>query len=281
MYCLFFHIYCCSGLPGEEIDQGIVKLPQETTFTSVSVFTGVSLDELISAEIKAPTNKNKTNAKSNQSMDTISECNEEDTANEVSLSNSDKIPEILDKTEIKLGTKIEEEKKVITKPRSNNQPKRKIDILKQVKKCVSEWLTLETLIHIHGENRIKEVLNEKKLSDYFDSLKITELQTTQQIKYVDICKKLNLKELADDKFDRAVTDRALHPIPDYKELKKENQKLDVKVKSFYDGGLYEQNDENFSTSPASVTNAGSDIIVPSADTSIQRKKIFLTSVNKV
>lgn len=215
-------------------------------------------------------------------MDTINECNEEEnTCAVISPSNFDEIIEISNKTQTKPQKKQEIEKKVtITTTRLNNQPKKTIDILKQVKKCISEWLTLEALIYIHGENRVKEVLNENKLSDYFDSLKIVELQICQQMKYLDICKKLNFKEMADEKFDRAVRSRTLNPVPDYKELKMENQNLDVKVKSFYNGELYEQNDKNFSTRDA-ATESGSSMILPQINTNVQRQKIFLTTANKV
>lgn len=317
---------CFSGLPGEEIDQGLAKLPQEAAFTSVSVFTNASLDELIAAEVKAPANKTKTAVVSNPCMDTISECNEDENtpskseegivSSETQIKPKDnetehkkvidtrkntplKSEEIIlsSKTQIKPEDSETEHKKVIlsnekqikpednrtenkkiivTKKNTNNTPKKKIDILKQVKKCISEWITLETLIYLHGDERIKQVLNETKLKEYFDALKIAELQTSQQIKYLDICKKLNLNEMAEERFDRAATEKALNPVPDYNELKRENQNLDVKVKSFYSGQLYEQNDENFRT-----LEGASDVVLPSVNTNLQRQKIFLTAANKV
>lgn len=62
------------------------------------------------------------------------------------------------------------------------------DIENIVTKALEEWVTLETCIFIHGDQKVKRILSEKKLSDYFDELHVQELQKEQQMRYMDICR---------------------------------------------------------------------------------------------
>lgn len=163
----------------------------------------------------------------------------------------------------------------------------KMDIELLLNKVLKEWLTVESLIFIHGESKVKEVLNERKLSDYFEELNITELQRDQQMKYLNICKRLQLQEMADEKFDNAlIGNTKLKPLPDYKKLKEENKQLDLKVKCFYGGVLHEKEDTNFPTKKNKNEKSEeqeSPAILPLVDVNSQnamRKKIFLTSINK-
>lgn len=180
-----------------------------------------------------------------------------------------------------------------TKKLSNvnkNAPETKtmsINILNKIKTHVKEWLTLETFIYLHGEEKIKEHLDETKISNYFESLKVDELQTSQQIKYVNICRRLRLQELADEKFDSSVTGKSLKVVPDYRKLKEEGKMLDIKVRSFYGGVLYEQEDSNFPSKIKDVNNERDEeeeTVLPLVENKAQnalRKKIFLQAVNKV
>lgn len=43
-------MFSLSGLPGEYIDQGIVKSTEENKFTPVSMFTQVSLQDMVDKE---------------------------------------------------------------------------------------------------------------------------------------------------------------------------------------------------------------------------------------
>lgn len=160
----------------------------------------------------------------------------------------------------------------------------------RVKECIKQWLTLETFVYLYGEDKIKQILNEKKLDEYFDKLKITELQTSQKIKYFEICKRLHMRELAEEKFDKSVLDQKLNPLPDYKKLKEESKDMNLKVKSFYCGLLYEKANSNFPTSSKSnKDNDNSEVegppaVLPLVDASSQnalRRKVFLNSVNRM
>ncbi|KAJ8962961.1 hypothetical protein NQ314_005678 [Rhamnusium bicolor] len=200
------------------------------------------------------------------------------------------IDENEEKADIKCD-KIENVKKNLESSRTISKKARKkgraqkIEIESLIHKAFKEWLTLDSYIFIHGESKVKEILSEKKLSDYFEELKITELQRDQQIKYMNICKRLQLQEMADEKFDNALIDNIkLKPIPDYRKLKEENKDLNFKVKSFYSGILHEREDTNFPTNKQTEGNEGeSTAVLPLVDVNSQnamRRKIFLTSVNK-
>lgn len=163
----------------------------------------------------------------------------------------------------------------------------KIDVESLIKTALKEWLTIETYIFLFGEKKIKEILDEKKLSDYFDKLNIAELKREQQIKYMEICKRLHLQEMADEKFDNALIGNSkLMPLPDYQKLKAENKELSIKVKCFYTGVLQER-DQNFPTQKKTQDKGNSEdeppAVLPLVDINSQtalRRKIFLSSINR-
>lgn len=156
----------------------------------------------------------------------------------------------------------------------------------RIKECLKQWLTIETYIFLHGETRVKEILTERKLAEYFEKLRITDLETVQQLKYMQICKRLHLQELAEEKFDKSVIGSKLQPLPDYKKLKEDGRELNLKVKSFYCGVLYEKEDSNFPMKPSKKDeeDAGSSVVLPMVDSSSQvalRRKVFMNSISKM
>lgn len=304
------------GIPGEEIDQGIVKsVKDEIAFTPVSLFTEASLDEVISDEIKNIKKKERSINQTQNSMAAIAEVDEEskqETKEQPSTNDKQKeTPEVCSKNKekVKLSeseeqfVKAREEKTsnfvdtVTSNSNASKQVKSKeiktkriikkaapVDVLGQIQKHVTEWITLETFIFLHGEDRVKEILNENTLSDYFDKLKVADLQASQQIRYMNICRKLKLKEIADEKFDKSVNEGKLRPVPDYKQLKEESKNMDLKVRSFYTGKLHEQEDMNFPTDGKKEENEDEpEPVLPLVEVNSQnvmRKKIYLESVNR-
>ncbi|KAJ8973132.1 hypothetical protein NQ317_001563 [Molorchus minor] len=303
------------GLPGEFIDQGVVKHTADPAFTSIVSFTEASLDVIVNTEEPGKTlNKgNKGQRRSSKSvkftMKTIDEGSEqvlEEIAKEIKSENrfdrkkddsdiilSPDLPPkpILDKLEVKTPIQNDVEKSSIKGPQKKAEKKRKktkqVDIESLIRKSVKEWLSLETYIFIYGEHKVKEILNEKKLSDCFEQLNIGELQREQQIKYMSICKRLQLQEMADEKFDNAhIGNSRLKPLPDYKQLKEVSKDLTVKVKSFYNGMVYEKEDTNFPTKIVETSEKDEEeppAVMPFVDINSQnaiRRKVFLTSVNK-
>lgn len=176
----------------------------------------------------------------------------------------------------------------LKKPKKRTTKTQKIDIESLIKRSIKEWFTIESYIFIFGEEKIKEILNEKKLGDYFNKLNIAELKREQQIRYMEICKRLHLQEMADEKFDKALLGNSkLMPVPDYQKLKEESKELSIKVKSFYSGVLQEKEDNNFPTKKlckeAEISLDEPPAVLPLVDANSQtalRRKIFLTSINK-
>lgn len=265
-------------------------------FTSISTFTEASLIEAAENEIKPTNVKTKANSYKKLSkilkttMQTITENAEQV---EIEENEQNEAPKRINN---KINTKIRNNKLVETKQmkllpaidenveQEDVQPikikgQSKLDIESVLNKSFKEWLTLESYIFIYGEQRIRQILDGKKMNDYFETLHIPKLDRQQQIKYLSICKRLQLQEITDQKFDKAVIDgnTKLKPLPDYAKLKEETKCLNIKVKSFYGGVLYEK-EEN-----TSKEKEETQIVMPLVDNNSQnalRRKIFLNSVNK-
>lgn len=95
--------------------------------------------------------------------------------------------------------------------------------------------------------------------------------------------------MAEDKFDNALVEgQKLKPLPDFQQLKEDTKDMKIKVRSFYDGTMYEQTDNNFpSQTKKSIENGdveeGPPAVLPPVDANSQklmRRKIFLTSASK-
>lgn len=301
----------CRGIPGEEIDQGVIKpVKDDNVFTSVSLFTEASLGEVIDDEIKNDKKilrKERNNSKLQNKMTAIAEGDEDDRQKQltnetetnekfidgeehVNLNFVETKENVIDsKKQVNLNVvetteSVNETKDEKQQLNSNSNVKKTIptDILAEIQKHVNEWITLETFIFLHGENKVKAILNETTLGDYFDKLKVADLQAAQQIKYLNICKKLKLKEIADEKFDRCVNEGKLRPVPDFKQLKEESKAMDLKVRAFYSGGVHEQDDTNFPIKSENNDDEN-ELVLPLVDTNSQkalRRKIYLESVNR-
>lgn len=172
---------------------------------------------------------------------------------------------------------------------STHKQEEKLDVTPKsvdyIKKYIKEWLTMDTCIFLNGYNKVKDVLTEKKLVEYFDNLKINERSIEQQMKYMTICKRLQLREMAEEKFDKATINSKFKPLPDYKQLKEESKDMNLKVRSFYDGSLYETRDSNFPVKPEESDNkspSSTPILALNnwSSQNILRRKILFASTNK-
>ncbi|KAI4470321.1 hypothetical protein MML48_1g08827 [Holotrichia oblita] len=148
------------------------------------------------------------------------------------------------------------------------------ELLNNIRNCFEEWITLDSFIYLYGEEKIKEILSENKMEQYFDKLNVSNLQVPQQLKYMNICRRLHMQELAEERFHNDTIGYTLKPLPNFKELKEEVQELDLKVKSFYKGMLYEQADANFPTKPVKENQNKSEELtaIPVVDASAQNIK---------
>ncbi|XP_050301494.1 putative RNA polymerase II subunit B1 CTD phosphatase RPAP2 [Anthonomus grandis grandis] len=173
-----------------------------------------------------------------------------------------------------------------SKKKDQEEPTRALGIESLIRNSFDDWITLETCIFIHGETKVKHILNENKLSEYFDQFHVQELQREQQMRYMEICRRLQLQEMADDRFDKVyVGGTKLKPLPDFKKLKEESKELKLKVKAFFEGRMYEGDDKGFSTDDNKKLDEEESppAVLPPVDVHSQnllRRKIFLNSLNK-
>ncbi|XP_044748895.1 putative RNA polymerase II subunit B1 CTD phosphatase RPAP2 [Coccinella septempunctata] len=149
----------------------------------------------------------------------------------------------------------------------------------------NKWITLETLLLIHGEAKIKEILDENKLTEHFEKLKISQLEIDHQKKYVSICRRLCEQEIFEEKIESQFLENKLKPLPDYHQLKRESKEFDIKVKTFLNGDLHESKDKNFG--PVKTDQTGNTeeetSFIPLAHQNSQnalRQKILSETLNK-
>ncbi|KAJ8951280.1 hypothetical protein NQ318_008183 [Aromia moschata] len=266
-----------NGLPGEFIDQGIVKPAVEPTFASVSLFTEASLQDVMKSEKGGAKSKKGTKVlnKSKMKKRKWKTQNPEKKVllrklikkNRNPLQKPVRLTKLLKKWKPRVKLKLALYAFVIQiqRKQKKKQTTKEVDAELLIRKVLKEWLTLESYIFIHGESK-----------------------KDQQIKYMQICKRLQLQEMADEKFDSAlIGDAKLKPLPDYKQLKEGNKDLTLKVKCFYSGILHEKEDSNFPTKANKSGEAddeeGPPAVLPLVDVGAQnalRRKVFLTSINK-
>ncbi|XP_066250244.1 RNA polymerase II subunit B1 CTD phosphatase Rpap2 isoform X2 [Euwallacea similis] len=314
------------GLPGEYIDQGIIKPAEEVMgFTSIKTFAQASLGDLTETSRenkKAGGFKRPNRVRRNNTMQTIKETDvelvEEELSpaapvnkgvkkinvkkhNVVTLPAIEENEERTSRIEANISSPVIEEMKehhisVIISKKEPIKPKKilkkklsskALDLENVVKNALESWITIETFIFINGEDKVRQTLDEKKLSDWFEKLHVVALRKEQQLKYMQICRRLQLQELAEERFDRVVVGgRKLEPLIDFKKLKEDTKEMKLKVKALFKGDMYEQDDKNFPAQNSKTEETsleGSPAVLPPIDSSSQkllRRKIFLSSLNK-
>lgn len=139
-------------------------------------------------------------------------------------------------------------------------------IVNKIEQILREWLSVDSLCFILGEEKLKDLLLER--DDRYKSL-ITNVNSKSAKslvydRYLEICKKLNLMELEDTKLDMAYRQDVKKPLPDYKSLKNEVEEMDLKVRMFYKGDTVVQ----FEEPPTS--NNGREPVLPLVDLHAQK-----------
>ncbi|CAH0699366.1 unnamed protein product [Spodoptera exigua] len=130
-----------------------------------------------------------------------------------------------------------------------NKPSKKVVQKKQplvtaltieVEKCLGEWFTLDTLLLLFGEEKVREMVADKGdcIREYLNNYaKGIFYNSNVYDQYQALCKKLNMLELEDRKFDNQTLKRETKPLPDYTMLQEESKKMQLKVKAFFSGEL--------------------------------------------
>ncbi|XP_044726608.1 putative RNA polymerase II subunit B1 CTD phosphatase RPAP2 [Chrysoperla carnea] len=109
-----------------------------------------------------------------------------------------------------------------------------------IEKCLTEWFTIDSLLFLYGRERVK---NDVKSHNKVIQEKLTEFlkESTNNLyeneAYIKLCKKIDMLELEEERYEKSVINRNLKPLPDYRMLRAENKRLIVKVRSFYNGNI--------------------------------------------
>ncbi|XP_013144618.1 PREDICTED: putative RNA polymerase II subunit B1 CTD phosphatase RPAP2 [Papilio polytes] len=314
------------GSLGLEVDLGQVERvklePVKNTFISINDFTHASLNEMDSNNqdnnSDRPTNKenqlNSTNApvsdKVKETQDIGREKNKDKTiSNQINdKQNRDKLDtgpksesqkvnplsivgEIIEKPERKMDPIVvnppNEIKNASVKKQQRKQPS-VITLTIDVEKCLSEWLTVDTMIFIFGEEKVREMIEDKGecikeyLNNYAQSIFYTSNTYDQ---YQALCRKLNMLELEDRKYDAKTLQRETKPLPDYSILQEESKKIQLKVKAFFSGDLEVLTESIPEVSQINTTEEENSVTqLPLVDKNAQnalRRKIVCQHINKV
>ncbi|XP_022822199.1 putative RNA polymerase II subunit B1 CTD phosphatase RPAP2 [Spodoptera litura] len=157
------------------------------------------------------------------------------------------VGEIIEKPERKIDPILTTP--VTTGKEEENKPSKKVPQKKQplvtaltieVEKCLGEWFTLDTLLLLFGEDKVREMVADKGdcIREYLNNYaKGIFYNSNVYDQYQALCKKLNMLELEDRKFDNQTLKRETKPLPDYTMLQEESKKMQLKVKAFFSGEL--------------------------------------------
>ncbi|KAJ9597283.1 hypothetical protein L9F63_011854 [Diploptera punctata] len=152
-----------------------------------------------------------------------------------------------------------------------------------IEKCLHEWFTIESMCFLFGEDRMKEIVSDKGecIKEYYKGIQNASWDPKIQEQYMTICRRLNLMELEENKFDEN-TQIPTKPVPDYEAIKEEGMKMELKVRAFFQGkAAFETADINSKTS---TSNDAPSAVLPIVDLHAQkclRRKIVRDRLNRV
>lgn len=156
----------------------------------------------------------------------------------------------------------------------------------EVEKCLAEWFTLDTLIFLFGENKVKEMVADKGecIKEYLDNYAKSIFYTSNTYdQYQALCRKLNMLELEDRKHDSEALKRETKPLPNYSVLQEESKKMELKVNYFL-AGRTDLPDICIKENPNPTTEDDEKVQLPLVDKNAQnalRRKIVCEHLNKV
>ncbi|XP_026323761.1 putative RNA polymerase II subunit B1 CTD phosphatase RPAP2 [Hyposmocoma kahamanoa] len=154
----------------------------------------------------------------------------------------------------------------------------------EVEKCLAEWFTLDTLIFLFGESKVKEMVADKGecIKEYMDNYAKSIFYTSNTYdQYQALCRKLNMLELEDRKHDSETFKRETKPLPNYSVLQKESKKMELKVNYFLAG---KTNLPDLCVEENPTTDDDENVQLPLVDKNAQnalRRKIVCEHLNKV
>lgn len=156
----------------------------------------------------------------------------------------------------------------------------------EVEKCLAEWFTIDTLLFLFGEEKVKEMVADKGecIQEYLNNYsKHIAYSSNTYDQYQALCRKLNMLELEDRRYDAQTLTRETKPLPDYNILKEESKKMQLKVRAFFSGET-EIPIENDKTEVTADNDGENTTQLPLVDKNAQnalRRRIVCNHLNKV
>lgn len=173
------------------------------------------------------------------------------------------------------------------KPKKNKEPKKKsLDVppmtnaVIHIEKCLHEWFTIESMCFLFGEEKIKEIVEEKGecIKEYYKAVPKASWDPRIEEQYLAICRRLNIMEIEDNDYDYQQVTKSL---PDYATLREEAKKADFKVTAYYQGKTAY---EDAGSINISETDNNFTPVLPLVDIHAQnalRRRIMLDRLNRM
>lgn len=105
----------------------------------------------------------------------------------------------------------------------------------EVEKCLAEWFTLDTMLFLFGEEKVREMVMDKGecINKYLNNYtKGIFYNANSYDQYQQLCKKLNMLEIEDRLHNTQMMQRETKPLPNYSMLQDESKRMQLKVKAF-------------------------------------------------
>jgi len=149
-----------------------------------------------------------------------------------------------------------------------------------IEKCLHEWFTIESMCFLFGEEKIKEIVEEKGecIKEYYKAVPKASWDPRIEEQYLAICRRLNIMEIEDNAYDYQ---QVTKPLPDYATLREEAKNADLKVRAYYQGKTAY---ENAGSINISETDNNLTPVLPLVDIHAQnalRRRIVLDRLNRM
>lgn len=141
----------------------------------------------------------------------------------------------------KTKTKAQRKKKEKQNKKASEGAQPVLNIVMKIEHSICEWITIDSLCFIYGEDKVKELLAGKGgcIKELHNTGGSAMTDPYLYERYLAICRKLNVLEVEDSRLDTEITNEnnkiPQKPLPDYSLLLEEAKNIDLKVKQFYKG----------------------------------------------
>lgn len=151
-----------------------------------------------------------------------------------------------------------------------------------IEKCLHEWFTTESMCFLFGEEKIKDIVEEKGecIKEYYKAVHKASWDPRIKEQYMAICRRLNIMEIQDNEYD---CQKVTKPLPDYATVREEAKKSDLKVRAYYQGKTKYEDAGSTSISICETDNDSAPVL-PLVDIHAQnalRRRIVLDHLNRV